>query len=245
MSYTVYDHMRKFKVLVACEYTGLVREAFAAKGWDAWSCDLLPTEIPGNHIQGDAIEAVYSRNWDLLISHPPCTYLSSSGMHWTTRGLRDPKLTEEALEFVKKFLDAPIEHIALENPVGCISTRIRKYDQAIQPYHFGSDASKKTCFWLKNLPPLSPTEYVPPRMVNGKPRWSNQTDSGQNKLAPSSRRGLDRARTYPGVAEQMAVQWSKYIENYAKSTTTGTRPEVLSLDKGASERDQRHQNILK
>lgn len=194
------------KVLVACESSGMVRDAFIERGHFAMSCDLLPTDAPGPHHQGDVRE-ILGQEWDLLIAHPPCTYLSVSGMHWTTRGLRDPKLTEDALDFVRFFMDAPIQRIAIENPVSVISSRIRKPDQIIQPYHFGHDASKKTCLWLKNLPPLRPTSFVEPRMVNGKPRWGNQTDSGQNKLAPSEDRWKLRSETYKGIAQAMANQW--------------------------------------
>jgi hypothetical protein len=142
-----------------------------------------------------------------MIAHPPCTYLSVSGMHWTIRGFRDPKLTEDALHFVKTLMDAPIPLIAIENPVSVISTRIRMPDQIITPYQFGHDASKKTCLWLKGLPPLRPTGFVEPRMVNGKPRWGNQTDSGQNKLGPSDDRWKIRSATYQGIAKAMAKQW--------------------------------------
>jgi hypothetical protein len=128
-------------------------------------------------------------------------------MHWTTRGLRDPKLTEDALDFVRLFMDAPIERIAIENPISVISSRIRKPDQIIQPWQFGHDASKKTCLWLKNLPPLKPTQIVEPRIVNGRQRWANQTDSGQNKLAPSKDRWKLRSKTYKGIADAMATQW--------------------------------------
>jgi site-specific DNA-cytosine methylase len=171
------------------------------------SCDLLSAERPGPHHQGD-VRGLLDQEWDLLIAHPPCTYLSVSGMHWTTRGLRDPKLTEDALDLVRLFMDAPIERIAIENPVSVISSRIRKPDQIIQPYQFGHDASKKTCLWLKNLPLLKPTQMVEPRIVNGKPRWANQTDSGQNKLPPSKDRWKLRSKTYEGIADAMAVQWS-------------------------------------
>jgi hypothetical protein len=193
------------------------------------SCDLLPSETPGPHHQGDVRELL-GQEWDLLIAHPPCTYLSVSGMHWTTRGLRDPKLTEDALDFVRLFMDAPIERIAIENPVSVISSRIRKPDQIIQPYQFGHDASKKTCLWLKNLPALCPTEMIEPRMVccgvalpdgvgkhgcpdccgekAARPRWGNQTDSGQNKLPPSKDRWKLRSKTYEGIADAMAAQWS-------------------------------------
>jgi site-specific DNA-cytosine methylase len=171
------------------------------------SCDLLPSEQPGPHHQGDVRELL-DQEWDLLIAHPPCTYLSVSGMHWTTRGLRDPKLTEDALDFVRLFMNAPIERVAIENPVSVISSRIRKPDQIIQPYQFGHDASKKTCLWLKGLPLLKPTQMVEPRIVNGKQRWGNQTDSGQNKLPPSKDRWKLRSKTYEGIADAMAAQWS-------------------------------------
>lgn len=199
------------KVLVACEYSGRVRDAFRDRGHEAMSCDLLPTEEPGPHHQGDVRE-VLDDGWDLMIAHPDCTYLCSSGLHWNTRGTLvggRPRadLTEEALDFVRLLLNAPIARIALENPVGCISTRIRKPDQYIQPHEYGHDASKKTGLWLRNLPLLKPTKHIPPRMVNGKSRWGNQTDSGQNKLGPSENRWKERARTYQGWADAFADQW--------------------------------------
>ncbi len=194
------------KVLIACEYSGAVRDAFIARGHDAMSCDLLPTDAPGPHYQGD-VRNVLEMGWDLMIAHPPCTYLSVSGMHWTRRGLRDPQLTEDALDFVRLLLAAPIPRIALENPVSVISSRIRKPDQIISPHQFGHDASKKTCLWLKGLPPLRPTQLVPPRIVNGRQRWGNQTDSGQNRLSPSPDRWKLRSETYSGIAAAMADQW--------------------------------------
>ena len=142
-----------------------------------------------------------------MIAHPPCTYLSVSGMHWTKRGLRDPKLTEDALSFVRSLLDAPIGKIALENPISIISSRIRKPDQIVNPWQFGHDASKKTCLWLKNLPLLHPTKIIEPRIVEGKKRWANQTNSGQNKLGPSKDRWKIRSETYKGIATAMAEQW--------------------------------------
>jgi hypothetical protein len=150
--------------------------------------------------------------WDLMIGHPSCTYLSVSGMHWTTRGLRDPKLTEDALDFVRLLMDAPIPRICIENPVSVISTRIRKPDQIVQPWQFGDDASKKTCLWLKGLPPLRHTKIIPGRVVlmpNGKQvqRWANQCDSGQNNLGPSQDRWKERSKTYPGIARAMAKTW--------------------------------------
>lgn len=196
------------RVLVACEYSGMVRDAFLRAGHYAMSCDLLPSEsrLPGDHHQGDVME-VLDRDWDLMVAHPPCTYLAVSGMHWTSRGLRDPSLTEQALEFVRLLLDAPIPRIALENPVSVISSRIRKPDQIIHPWQFGHDASKATCLWLKNLPKLVPTGIVPPRIISGRKRWGNQTDGGQNKLAPSADRWKLRSTTYEGIAVAMANQW--------------------------------------
>jgi len=195
------------RVLVACESSGAVRDAFIRAGHYAASCDLLPSESPlGDHFQCNVLD-ILDHGWDLLIAHPPCTYLSVSGMHWTTRGLRDPKLTEDALEFTRALMDAPIEKIAIENPVSVISSRIRKPDQIIQPYQFGHDASKKTCLWLKNLPLLKPTNHIPGRSVNGKLRWANQTDSGQNRLPPSKDRWKIRSQTYWGIAQAMAEQW--------------------------------------
>lgn len=197
------------RVLVGCEYSGQVRRAFRALGHDAYSCDLLPADDDAgtHHMREDVLKVIGLGIWDLAIFHPPCTYLSVSGMHWTTRGKRDPQLTEDALAFVQALMDAPIPRIAIENPVSVISSRIRKPDQIIQPYWFGDDASKKTCLWLKNLPPLTPTSMVEGRMVNGKQRWGNQTDSGQNKLAPSADRWKERSVTYPGIARAMAEQW--------------------------------------
>lgn len=194
------------RVLVACEYSGKVRNAFIAAGHEAVSCDLLPTDKPGPHYQGD-VRNILGSGWDLMVAHPPCTYLSVSGMHWTTRGLRDPQLTEDALDFVRALMNAPIERIAIENPVSVISSRIRKPDQTIQPWWFGDNASKKTCLWLKNLPLLVPTKIVEPRIIEGKKRWGNQTDSGQNRLAPSDDRWKLRSETYQGIADAMAKQW--------------------------------------
>jgi len=191
------------RVLIACEYSGTVRDAFIARGHDAMSCDLLPTDAPGPHYQGD-VRDILGDGWDLMIAHPPCTYLSVSGMHWTTRGLRDPKLTEDALEFVRLLMDAPIPRIALENPVSIISSRIRKPDQIVHPWQFGHDASKRTCLWLKNLPPLVPTDILP---GDAKTRRANQTPSGQNKLGPSPDRWKIRSATYQGIADAMANQW--------------------------------------
>jgi site-specific DNA-cytosine methylase len=188
------------KVLAACEFSGVVRDAFADRGHDAWSCDLLPSERPGNHIQRD-IRDILNDGWDLMIAFPPCTHLAVSGARW----FKEKRIEQiEALEFIRTLLTAPIQRIALENPVGIISTRIRKPSQIIQPWMFGHPESKTTCLWLKNLPPLEPTKVldVPP---GG--RWANQTPSGQNKLGPSPDRWKIRSRTYQGIADAMAQQW--------------------------------------
>lgn len=203
-------------VIVGCEFSGIVRNAFAELGHNAWSCDLLPAE--GNHIQGDVLDAL-KRPWDLAILHPPCTYLCVSGIHWNARRPERATHTEAALEFVREMLKAceHIPHWGLENPASIISTRIKPKTQEIQPYDFGHDASKKTWLWLHNLPPLLPTKYIEPRkiIVDGKTykRWANQTDSGQNRESPSPDRWKKRAKTYQGIADAMAAQWSAAIIN--------------------------------
>lgn len=206
------------RVLIACECSGEVRRAFNRhEGILAWSCDLKPADDGDQrHLQMDALEAIsrtFSR-WDLIIAHPECRYVCASGMHWTTRGLRDPKLTERAIEFAEALWAAPCSRVVVENPRGCLSTRSKlgKPTQSIQPYQFGDDASKETFLWIRgDLPKLTPTIYIPPRIVNGKPRWSNQTDSGQNKLGPSPERSALRAKTYPGIAAAMADQWAPVL----------------------------------
>lgn len=189
------------KVLVACEYSGVVRDAFAALGHDAVSCDLLPSETPGPHYQGDVRDILYL-GWDLMIAHPPCTHLAVSGARWFHQKQAEQA---EALDFVRLLLDAPIPKIALENPVGVISTYIRKPDQIIQPYMFGHNATKTTCLWLKNLPPLIPTHIVGKgerhitKSGRSLPKWYN--------LPPSSDRWKIRSGTFPGIARAMADQW--------------------------------------
>lgn len=197
-------------VLIACEFSGIVREAFRKRGHNAWSCDLLPSEIEGQHMMGDAIMTASHGDWDLMIAHPPCTYISNSGLHWNCRTPGRHILTRQGIEFVEKLWGMlRIPHVAIENPIGCLATHssLMKATQTIQPYNFGEDASKDTCLWLRSLPPLVKTKYVEPRIVDGKPRWSNQTDSGQNKLGPSETRAMDRAKTYQGIADAMAEQW--------------------------------------
>lgn len=198
------------KILIACEYSGKVRDSFRQRGHEAVSCDLLPTDVPGPHYQGDVFDII-NDGWDMMIGFPPCTYVCVSGLHWNKKVQGRQQKTDEAIEFFKTLLSVDIPHIALENPVGCLSTYVRKPDQIIQPYQFGDDASKKTCLWLKNLPPLKPTKYIEPRIVDGKPRWGNQTDSGQNNLPPTKDRWKIRSETYTGIANAMADQWSENL----------------------------------
>jgi len=200
------------RVLVACEYSGTVRDAFLRRGHDAMSCDLLPTDAPGPHYQGD-VRDILADGWDLLIAHPPCQYLCSSGLHWNHRRPGRAELTEQALDFVRLLMGTSIPRWAIENSVGCIGTRIRPADQVVQPWQFGHDASKATCLWLHGLPQLVPTVEVAPRIVGGKKRWANQTDGGQNKLPPSDDRWKIRSTTYQGIAEAMAEQWTATATN--------------------------------
>jgi hypothetical protein len=202
------------KVLIGCEHSGTVREAMRAKGIDAWSCDLLRADDGSpHHIQGDVREAMRG-DWGAFGLHPDCTFLTVAGIHWNNRG-RGWERTEAALRFVAKLMElAGDRPWYLENPVSIISTRIRKPDQTVQPYDFGDDASKRTCLWLNRLPLLKPTKRIAGRFVewpkgSGKTveRWANQTDSGQNKLAPSADRWKLRSRTYAGIAQAMADQW--------------------------------------
>lgn len=194
------------KVLVGCERFAAVRDAFRARGHSAWSCDLAPTTgDPRWHIQGDVFDAIEARRWDLAIFHPDCTYLAVSGLHWNKRRPERAAQTEAALMFVWRLLDCGIPRIAVENPIGCISTRIRKPDQIIQPWQFGHPESKATCLWLKGLPLLRPGRVLSLPECG---HWRNQTPSRQNKLGPSPERAMLRARTYPGIAKAMAAQWS-------------------------------------
>lgn len=192
-------------IIVACEFSGIVRDAFIRAGHNAVSCDLLPTERPGPHYRG-GVQDIIGDGWDMMIAFPPCTYLCSSGLHWNKRRPEREKQTRAALRFVSYLMGAEIPRIALENPIGCISTGFRKPDQIIQPWQFGHPESKATCLWLKGLPLLQPTNVLT-KPEGG--RWENQTPSGQNKLGPSATRAMDRSRTYAGIAEAMAAQWGK------------------------------------
>lgn len=180
------------KILVGCEFSATVRDAFLSRGHDAWSCDLLDSEgDPGRHIQGDVL-AILEDGWDLAIFHPPCTHLAVSGARWFKDKLKEQA---EALDFVRLLLSAPIPRIALENPVSIISSRIRKPDQVIQPWQHGHGETKATCLWLKGLPLLKP---------------SNVVDGRENrifKMPPSADRWKERSRTFPGIAVAMATQW--------------------------------------
>ncbi len=201
---------KKMRVLVACESSGNTRRAFRARGHDAWSCDLQAADDGSPyHYQCDVRE-VLSMPWDLLIAHPTCTFLCSSGLHWNTRRPERAGQTEDAIKFARMFIDGPeTAHIpkrGTENPIGCLSSRVRKPDQIIQPHQFGHDASKATCLWLHGLPLLVPTQHVAPRMVDNLKRWANQTDSGQNKLPPSADRWKLRSETYQGISDAMADQ---------------------------------------
>lgn len=189
------------KVLVACEFSGRVRDAFLARGHDALSCDILPTESPGPHYQGDVL-TILNEGWDLMIAHPPCTYLANSGLHWNQRIPGRFQYTDRAAEFFLKLWNAPIDKIMVENPVGAMSTRFRKPDQYIQPWEYGHPATKRTCLWLKNLPLLVPTNILPPDQ-----RKLNLTPGGHSKVGYLPYRDEIRSLTYEGWAEAFANQW--------------------------------------
>ena len=183
------------RVLIACEFSGTVRRAFRDLGHDAWSCDLLPAEDGDRcHLQGDCREWT-GIGWDLLIAHPPCTHLAVSGARWWVDKAEEQ---EEALEFVRELMDASVERIAIENPISRISTAIRKPDQIIQPWQFGHGETKATCLWLKNLPPLQPTNIVEGRV------------NRVHRMSPSANRWKERSRTYAGIAQAMAEQWGAH-----------------------------------
>jgi site-specific DNA-cytosine methylase len=182
---------KRMRVLVACEFSGTVRDAFAALGHDAWSCDLLPTEKPGWHIIGNVLD-VLTEGWDLMVAHPPCTHLAVSGARW----FKEKQVEQaQALDFVRALLEAPIPRIALENPVSIISSKIRRPDQIIQPWQFGHGETKATCLWLKGLPPLTPTNIVEGR------------EARVHRMPPGPDRWKERSRTFTGIAAAMANQW--------------------------------------
>lgn len=191
------------RILIACEYSGTVRDAFIRAGHDAMSCDILPSDAPGPHYQGDVLD-ILKDGWDMMIAHPPCTHLAVSGAKHFAKKIADGR-QQAALDFVQALMDAPIPRICIENPVSIISTRIRKPDQIIQPWMFGHEATKTTCLWLKNLPALMPTKIVDrgkrhiTKSGRSLPDWYN--------LPPSEDRWKIRSATFPGIADAMATQW--------------------------------------
>lgn len=217
-------------ILIGCEESQAICIEFRKLGFNAFSCDLKECSggHPEWHLQIDVFEAIKLRQWDLGIFHPECTYMTVSGLHRNKNNPIRAEKTEQSLIFVKMLLDADIQHIALENPVGCISSRIRKPNQIIQPYQFGDDASKSTCLWTKDLPLLKHTKYIEPRIVNGKKRWANQTDDGQNKLVIDGkwigyndpRTKTFRSKTYQGVAHAIARQWGKFLSSKTEHYTS-------------------------
>lgn len=227
------------RVLIACEFSGRVRDAFARRGWDAWSCDVLPSETPGNHIQGDALQ-VLGDGWDLMIAHPPCTYLSNAGIgffneeKWGEKARERKAKRQAAMEFFLALYNAPIHRVCVENPVGYPNSFFRKPDQVVHPYYFGERHLKRTCLWLKNLPPLwfwkeddlfgkrTTTDYPEPLYIHerrpgkhyngGETKKRYFTDAkafvNGNKIVSAH----ERSRTFPAIAEAMAEQWSQYVE---------------------------------
>lgn len=212
------------KILIACEYSGAVRDAFIKQGHDVMSCDLLPTDSSGPHYQGSVFDVI-NDGWDMMIAHPPCTYLAVSGNRWLynkdkSRNEERWKNREEGLDFVRALMNAPIEKIAIENPVSCISSEIRKPDQIIQPWQFGDEAQKTTCLWLKNLPKLKPTKIVGKGEIvtfkSGKrmSKWMCEAF----RLPKAERQKL-RSKTFQGIADAMADQWGNEV-------TTTTQLEI-------------------
>lgn len=193
------------RVLIACEFSGIVRDAFIAQGHDAMSCDLIPTERPGPHYQGDVMDII-ADSWDLMIAHPPCTYLCRQGRRWIGHPKHPDrlKLTEEAIDFFKRLHDAPIPRIAMENPVGILNSQFKRPDQIIQPYQFGHDYSKKTCLWLRNLPHLTYTNVIEKTYIT--------TPNGRRFTRgwyEMPRKSKERSRTFQGIANAMADQWGQ------------------------------------
>lgn len=198
------------KILIACEYSGIVRDAFTAHGHDAWSCDILPTESPGNHIQGDVLD----QNWDMMIAFPPCTHLSVSGaMHFKVKS--EDGRQAQGIDFFMSMINAPIERIAIENPVGIMSTRYRKADQIINPWQFGDPFQKRTCLWLKNLQRLT-------ALIVDAPLFGMEVNRGEFYTAPDGRRmqrwysnasAKTRSKTFPGIAKAMADQWGNSADS--------------------------------
>ena len=195
------------KVLIACEFSGTVRDAFISKGHDAMSCDLLPSDTPGKHYQGDVLDIV-NDGWDMMIAHPPCTDLAVSGARHFKEKIADGR-QQKSLDFVKMLMDAEIERICIENPISIISTKIRKPDQIIQPWMFGHGETKATCLWLKNLPKITPTNIVDGR------------EARIHNISPSPDRWKIRSKTYQGIADAMASQWGYVDHNWCDKCGCG------------------------
>ena len=224
-------------LLVACEESQRVCTAFRQRGWEAYSCDIIDCSggHPEYHIKQDVLPLLNGNcdfetgdgvkhhidRWDMLIAHPPCTELCSAGQHWFSRGIKDPKMREDAVDFFMRFINADCEHIAVENPIGIMSTRYRKPDCVVQPWQFGHPETKATCLWLKNLPPLVPTNIIQKpeggwtnqQISNGKyTGFKNYDENGKILAWNDPRTKVIRSRTYTGIAEAMAEQWTKYLE---------------------------------
>ena len=204
------------KILIACEFSGTVREAFAAKGHDAWSCDIEPTDIPGNHYQGD-VKEILKKGWDMMIAHPPCTYLTVTGNKWFKPEYKDRFPTrqqdrKDAIKFFMMLAEAPIDKIVIENPIGIMSTTYKKPNQIIHPWQFGHEASKSTCLWIKGLPNLEPTnivgkgEFVTYKSGKRMTKWYADAAS-----KPPKERAKIRNTTFTGIAQAMANQWGGNI----------------------------------
>ena len=211
--------MKEMKVLIACEFSGIVRDAFKAKGHDAWSCDLLPTERPGNHIQGDVLE-ILDNGWDLMIAHPPCTYLSYVGMrHWNKPGRHEKR--EDAMKFFMAFANSNIPKVCIENPLGYPSQVYRAPDQVIHPYYFGEPYQKRTCLWLKGLPPLTyyltdelfgnqtAVEKPEPLFLSKGVKTFGKKIHWTEGISKAGNKSHARSRTFPGIAKAMAEQWGE------------------------------------
>lgn len=211
---------RKPRVLVACEFSGAVRDAFARLGADAWSCDLYPSETPGQHIHGD-VTAHLCDAWDLIVAHPPCTFLANSGVRWLKTDPKRMREVKRAAAFFRQCLNAPCPRVAVENPI------MHKYgrdlaaglpDQVVQPWMFGHGETKATCLWLRGLPPLVPTRVVAGRVAR------------VHRLPPSADRWKERSRTYRGIAEAMAAQWMPLLTPVAASRHKRTQEEYTNAD---------------
>lgn len=210
----------EMKILIEGEYSGIMRDEFAKLGHDVISCDFLATEKPGEHYQGDVLDILYDGGWDMMIAHPPCTFLCNSAVHLLKKEPGRWEKMLKAAEFFKTLWNAPIDRIAIENPRPhgyAVKAIGAKYNQAFQPHEFGDDASKATCFWLKGLPPIISLmgdsqgelniDYVSPKIIDGRRRYANQSPSGNNNSPPSKDRGKKRAKTFDGIAKACAFHW--------------------------------------